>query len=89
MFPLLFFEHELNMQILVLLLGVIFIGFPVTVLAFHVVRRMIELHKLTHPKGTLYVTDDEEVYMELDDRSILEKPYGTVVMRVSKVRSKK
>ena len=86
---LLFAEHELNMQIFIILMIVIFAGFPLTVLTFHVVRRLIELHKIMNPVGTLYVTEDDEIYMELDDRTILEKPQGSVVMRVAKAKSKK
>lgn len=83
---LVFVEYELNLQLLIILLAIIFIGFPFIILVYHVVRRLVELHKLTHPIGTLFVTKDHEVYLELDDSTIIDHPSGTVVLRVSKTR---
>jgi hypothetical protein len=81
-----FAEYELNLQLLIILLAIIFIGFPFIILVYHIVRRLVELHKLTHPIGTLFVTKDREVYLELDDSTIIDHPSGMVVLRVSKTR---
>lgn len=82
-------EAEPSWTGLVVLLGVIFIGIPFVMLSFNVIRRLMELHKLMHPVGTLFITDDNDMYLELDDDSVIKKPYGTVVLRVNKARSKR
>lgn len=84
-----FFEEASSTVVLVILLGVIFIGIPFVMLAFNVIRRLHEMHKLMKPVGTLFVTDEREIYLELDDSTIIDKPYGTVVLRVSKAGTKK
>lgn len=71
-----------SMELLILLLLVIFVGFPLIILTYYVVRRMIELHKQMNPSGVLYISKDKEIYLELNDDTIFSARPRSVVLEV-------
>lgn len=71
-------------QQLVVIVALVLFGIPLSVLIFFVCRRLHEMHKLSKTRGTVYVSEDGGVYLELDDDKAFEQ--RVLVLRVKKLK---
>lgn len=69
----------------IILISCIGVGIPILIILYFVIRRLMDLRKLSKPIGTLYIAGDE-VYSEFEKPLEEFSDKRQIVLRVKKIK---
>lgn len=74
----------MNYEYAIAVMAIVLFGIPLTALIFFVCRRLHELHRESRYAGTIYLNDNRDAYLELDNEEAFSRRF--VVLRVKKLK---